>query len=59
MNHEKIVVDIKTLRETISVATSQIAIMKTEAFDKIEGEKQTLQEQLKGLKVSKKEVSRA
>ena len=59
MNHEKIVSDINAQRDAISNATAEIDRLKTEAFAKIEAEKRTLKEQLKGLKVSKGEISKA
>jgi hypothetical protein len=59
MNHEKVVTEIDAQREMISNATTEINRLKLEAFAKIEAEKRTLQEQLKGLKVSKKEVKKA
>lgn len=59
MNHEKVVTEIEAQREMISNATVEINRLKLEAFAKIEAEKRTLDEQLKGLKVSKKEVKKA
>lgn len=59
MNHEKIVAEIKTHRDNVSNALAEIDRLKVEAFDKIDGEKRALKEQLNGLKVSKKEVSKA
>jgi hypothetical protein len=59
MNHEKVVDGIKAQRDAISNATAEIDHLKTEAFERIKVEDQTLKEQLKELKVSKKAIKKA